>query len=1163
MASPSWLQQSLHPSGTLILTFSNGPVNALAARLRIDIANAIKDANANPEIKAVVLTSDYSKGFFSGGADISEFASFAEGSSPLVGSSDAYDLAEAGEKPVVAAIGGVCFGGGLEIVLCCAARVSTRQGQFALPELKLGIIPGLGGTQRLPRLVGFKNGLEMMIYSSTVNAKSALDVGLVDELVEDPNVLVDRAVQVAMEIASGKRKRNVSLLRNDKLASKEECEQIARQVQSAPSYKKVSANGAMKQFDECVRVSLLGVAQGGQAGIREEANAFARLVASPESKSLVHLFFAQRKPVVPLDISRDKSPARVTPREIKSIGIVGGGLMGAGIATVMLKAGLEVVIKEIDEKAADAAKTRVARNLGSKTAGAGAGTSVPRLVVTTSWDAFSNLDMVIEAVLENVKLKQEIMKTMAEKTPTHCILATNTSTINIDLVASLIPREHYEQGRVIGAHFFSPAHIMPLFEIVQTSSTSPAVVDACIKLAKKVKKTPVVVGNCAGFAVNRMYFPQGQIATFLVTSLGIHPYDVDRAMESFGVPMGAFRLLDLVGLDIGVAVGGVYDMAYADRSYSDGLLPLMLNAGRKGQKSGAGFYKYDKDSGDRTAKKDNEELNKFIDQIRRDQQRKGKLIANDMKLTDQQIVEMVLLPCVNEGCRILAEKVVANASDLDICSVFGMGFPQYRGGLMYWANQSCGGPRGIMERLKAMREMSGGNVSLFTPSHALLQLVRAQCLDLQAPPKPICQPGLPDDIVIVSAYRTAVGRAYRGGLKDTPVDDLMAPLIEKIMLATGIKPQEVDDVVVGMVLPRGDSGVVQTRVAGLLGGLPETTPVRTVNRLCSSGLQAIADAASAIQSGHYNVAIAGGVESMSASPFTNKDLSVNPKARDRVKDCYLSMGETSENVAERYGVSRERQDRVAVMSHYRAGACMLSGKQIGEIVPIKTLVKIPKNVGGQDGKTVQPVSTKSDNQENAPVEFETRKITVAMDEGIRLGVTAASLAKLKPVFRKDGSTTAGNSSQLSDGAALVMVMKRSEARHRGLPIRATLRAYAVAGVEPSVMGIGPAVAIPKVLEKAGLTKEDIDLFEINEAFGSQADYCIEYLGLNRDIVNVNGGAIAIGHPLGMSGARLTVSIIHELERRGGKYGVVSMCIGTGMGAAAVFEITNDSSTCRM
>eukprot|EP01112_Ceratiomyxa_fruticulosa_P020932 TRINITY_DN7264_c0_g1_i1.p1 TRINITY_DN7264_c0_g1~~TRINITY_DN7264_c0_g1_i1.p1 ORF type:complete len:427 (-),score=99.13 TRINITY_DN7264_c0_g1_i1:84-1364(-) len=384
----------------------------------------------------------------------------------------------------------------------------------------------------------------------------------------------------------------------------------------------------------------------------------------------------------------------------------------------------------------------------------------------------------------------------------------------------------------------------------------------------------------------------------------------------------------------------------------------------------------------------------------------------------------------------------------------------------------------------------------------------------------------PDDIVIVAPFRTAIGKAKRGGFKNTAPDDLLAPVIKHILQVTGIKPSLIGDVVIGTVLPRGSQGATEVRVAGFLAGLPEETPVMTVNRQCSSGLQALANVAGAIRSGTYEVGIAGGVESMSLNPMAwDGDLNQTALAHEKASGCYSTMGETSENVAERYGVSRKTQDEFSVLSHQRASAAQKAGRFDAEIVPVETKT--------EDGKTV----------------------VISKDEGIRGATTLADLSKLKPAFKEGGSTTAGNASQLSDGAAAMLVMKRSTAEKLGLQkhVAGILRSFAAVGVEPSVMGIGPAVAIPQAVKMAGLSLQDIDLYEINEAFASQATYCVQKLGLSIDKVNVNGGAIALGHPLGCTGARQIATITNEMKRRNAKYGVVSMCIGTGMGAAAVIE----------
>eukprot|EP01132_Coremiostelium_polycephalum_P006815 gene6815-8454_t len=382
----------------------------------------------------------------------------------------------------------------------------------------------------------------------------------------------------------------------------------------------------------------------------------------------------------------------------------------------------------------------------------------------------------------------------------------------------------------------------------------------------------------------------------------------------------------------------------------------------------------------------------------------------------------------------------------------------------------------------------------------------------------------PDDIVIVAPFRTAVGKAKRGGFKDTYPDDLLAPVIKHIIKTTGIDPKLIGDVVMGTVLPRGSQGAAEIRIASLLGGLPKEVPCMTVNRQCSSGLQAIANCAAAVKMGTYEIGLAGGVESMSLNPMTWEGQFNEVVSNDPIMGgCYMTMGQTSENVAERFGVTRQQQDEFSVSSHKKAGAAQRAGKFKDEIVPVV--------VKSEDGK----------------------ETVIDKDEGIREQTTLADLAKLKPAFKPDGTTTAGNSSQLSDGAAACLVMKRSTAQRLGLEIALVLRAFVAVGVEPAIMGVGPAAAIPAALKQAGLTINDIDIFEVNEAFASQAFYSCKHLGLPMEKVNPNGSGISLGHPLGATGARMTATLYHELKRRNAQYGVVSMCIGTGMGAAAVYS----------
>lgn len=389
------------------------------------------------------------------------------------------------------------------------------------------------------------------------------------------------------------------------------------------------------------------------------------------------------------------------------------------------------------------------------------------------------------------------------------------------------------------------------------------------------------------------------------------------------------------------------------------------------------------------------------------------------------------------------------------------------------------------------------------------------------------------EAVIVAGVRTAVGKAPRGTLKDTRPDDLGAYVLQELLNRTpGLNPSLIDDVIMGCAFPEGEQGMNVARNIALRAGLPTTVPAVTVNRYCSSGLQTIAMAAERIMVGSADVVIAGGIESMSMIPMGGNKPAPNPWLMENMPQAYMPMGLTAEEVATRYSITREEQDAFAVQSHQRAAQAIKEGKYKDEIVPIK----VKKTTVDEKGKTV------------------IEEFLFDTDEGVRLDTSMEGLAKLKPAFKATGTVTAGNSSQTSDGAAAVMVMSKEKAEELGLKPLAKFITFAVAGVDPEVMGIGPKEAIPKALKQAGLKLEDIDLFEINEAFASQAVYVVKELGINPEKVNVNGGAIALGHPLGCTGSKLTVSLVNELKRRNGRYGVVSMCIGGGMGAAGIFEV---------
>lgn len=385
----------------------------------------------------------------------------------------------------------------------------------------------------------------------------------------------------------------------------------------------------------------------------------------------------------------------------------------------------------------------------------------------------------------------------------------------------------------------------------------------------------------------------------------------------------------------------------------------------------------------------------------------------------------------------------------------------------------------------------------------------------------------PNDVVICSAVRSALTKAKRGGFAKTSPEDLLTPLFKATLERTRINPAHIGDIQIGNVLQTG-SGMISSRMAGLMAGIPDSVPVMSINRQCSSGLQAVASIANAIIAGEIDAGIGGGVESMSmfdmmASLDITK-ISSTVFENEGARNCLIPMGMTSENVVEKFHISREVQDQMALESHAKALRAQETGLFDSEIVPITV-------TDPDTGKT----------------------IVVSKDEGMRKGLTLASLSGLGPSFKKGGSTTAGNSSQLTDGAAVVLLARRSFAQSHGLPILGKFVSFVAVGCPPEIMGIGPAVAIPAVLKKAHLSIDDIDIFEINEAFASQATYCVDQLKIPKHKLNPKGGAIALGHPLGCTGARQIATLFPEMKRTKAKRGVVSMCIGAGMGAAAVFE----------
>jgi acetyl-CoA acyltransferase len=389
------------------------------------------------------------------------------------------------------------------------------------------------------------------------------------------------------------------------------------------------------------------------------------------------------------------------------------------------------------------------------------------------------------------------------------------------------------------------------------------------------------------------------------------------------------------------------------------------------------------------------------------------------------------------------------------------------------------------------------------------------------------------DAVIVSATRTAVGRAPNGALRTVRPDEMAAAVIaEALRRAPGVTPSEVEDVIIGCAMPEAEQGLNVARIASLRAGVPVSASAVTINRFCSSGLQAIAYAGERIMCGHADVAIAGGTESMSMVPMGGNKISPNPTLVDHYPDVYLSTGLVAENHARENSITREEQDAFALRSHQRALAAIDSGRFAEEITPLTYRVLAPVNGNGR---------------------HEERELTMTVDEGPRRDTSAEALARLRPAFHAAGTVTAGNSSQTSDGAAAVIVTSANFAKEHGLAPLARFVAFATAGVEPERFGIGPVPAIRKVLKIAGLTLDQMDLVELNEAFAAQVLACLRELPIDPDRLNVNGGAIALGHPLGCTGAKLTTTIVHEMRRRQSRYGLVTMCVGGGMGAAGIFE----------
>ncbi|KAJ8493251.1 hypothetical protein OPV22_014972 [Ensete ventricosum] len=687
--------------GVAVITIINPPINCLSFDVMWSLKDNYEEALRRDDVKAIVLTGQGPN--FSGGFDIAAFEDIQGGNNgqkpePKVGyfAIDVVtDIFEAARKPSVAAITGLVIGGGLELSMACHGRISTAAAQIAVPELTLGFITGLGGTQRLPRLVGLPKALEMLLLSKGIGGEEACKLGLVDAIVS-PDELVETARRWALDIAESRKPWIKSLYRTDKLEPLEKAREV---LQSA----RVEARNRSPnvQFPSvCIDVIEEGIVSGPRAGLWKESTTFQELLFTDTCKNLVHLLFAQRATTKVPGIT----DSGLLPRKIAKVGIVGGGLTSSGIATALILSNYQVILKEEDENLLESTIGRVKDNLQNcvnegKLNDEKSETALSLLTGVFDYEMFKDVDMAIESASENLHLKQQIFADLKKHCSPNCVLASNTSTIDLNLIGG----ETKSQDRIIGAHFFSPAHDMPLLEIIRTQKTSSQAVVDLLDVAEKIHKTPIVVRNCTGFAVNRMLFAHAQSA-FLLVDHGLDVYKIDHACTKFGLPMGPFRAADLVGLGAAGASGMQFLQSYPERVYKSMLMSVMIEDKREGEASGKGFYKYDEK---RNASPD-PEIIKYVEKSRN----MANVTPNPqlMEIPDEDIVEMLLFPVINEACRILDEGIAVRATDLDIATAMGMGFPAYRGGIMFWADSL--GANYICEKLEEWRKLYG---NLFKP----------------------------------------------------------------------------------------------------------------------------------------------------------------------------------------------------------------------------------------------------------------------------------------------------------------------------------------------------------------------------------------------------------------------------------------------------------------
>jgi 3-hydroxyacyl-CoA dehydrogenase len=679
---------------TAVITLDYPPINGLGAALRTDLLAALDRALADNDVKAVVVTG--TERAFSGGADIKEFGTANASREPRL--PVLISAFEDSPKPVVAAIAGVCMGGGLELALGAHFRVAKADAQIALPEVKLGLLPGAGGTQRLPRAIGLEAALNMIVSGATVPAAKLKGTALFDEVTEGDPVaaalaLAEKAVAEKMPL---KRLRDLKV----KDPQADAFLQFARNNVGA-------AAGPYPAPLKCVEAVAASASKPFDEGLRLEREAFVSLMASPESRALRHVFAAERAAGKIADL-----PQGTPLREIRKVAVIGAGTMGGGITMNFLNAGIPVVLLEMKQEALDKGLAIIRKNYENSARKGKLTTEqveqrMGMVTPTLDYASFADADLVIEAVFENMEVKEQVFRKLDEVCKSGAILASNTSYLNIDRIAGFTKRP----TDVLGLHFFSPANVMRLLEVVRAARTAPDVLATCMQLAKKIKKVAVVSGVCDGFIGNRMLSRYGAAATGLINA-GALPQQIDGALQKFGLAMGPFRMGDLAGLDIGWAT--------RKRKFAEAGVPMkpivadkLCEAGRFGQKTGAGWYRYE--AGKRDAIPD-----PVTEQLIVDYRAANGITPR--KVSDAEVVERCIYALVNEGARILQEGIAERASDIDLVYLNGYGFPAFRGGPMLYAD-TVGLPN-VVRALRRFAAEPGADAS-WQPAPLLLQLAEA------------------------------------------------------------------------------------------------------------------------------------------------------------------------------------------------------------------------------------------------------------------------------------------------------------------------------------------------------------------------------------------------------------------------------------------------------